>query len=639
MPRFQGATYFTMKGGLNTEASPLNIPASDATSIENVDIDIDGSITRRRAIDFIGASSDGVLYQDSPITDYDGDIEVPSFKQFNPINSNGTIAKHVVMHLGDEFRFYGYSSPEELKEIESPQQVIATGFDTDQSLYSTIFLPERQNLFVVNNKHPYGYFAFDNTTNAFSWNRLTPQYRDNSDGATSVKTNILSGNNGFSCGCMSGSRSWLSGANGKPNTVYFSQTMVDDSAYEKFYQEADPFDVSDNLLVDTDGGSIQITGAEKILSIAPLGSGVIVFAVNGVWSIAGQDGFRPTSYSINKISDVGLIGADGWCAVEQQLVFFSRSDVHTILLGTSIDTPEVKPIGNKIVNFYNSIPLYNLESGKAIYSPDKKKVYFFTNFTEYDWQTSSNPYNASTASKDVLVFDVRLAAWSKYTLGEDSALDKVSIADAAVLDGGRIKSVNVTDGGVLVTDGGVGVTAQSSTTSNASLVTNLILMKKTGTTWKVSFGAMDSDGLTDFSQSDDGDSVDNPSHITMAHQLFKDVGHKKFAPYLIPLFKRIESGTLVAGVDITQGSCMYRIDWNWSTNANSTKFGELRQAYFPYKYTTARFDGGDQGTAIVSSKLKVRGRGDVLRIHFESEDDKDFKLYGWQLMIHAKKGI
>ena len=438
---------------------------------------------------------------------------------------------------------------------------------------------------------------------------------------------------------MSGSRVWASGALGKPNTIFFSQTIVNGDEHGKMYQVADPFSSTDNALVDTDGGSIQLTGAEKILSIAPLGSGVIVFANNGIWSIAGQDGFRPTSYSINKISDVGIIGEDCWCAVEQQLVFFGNSNVYTILLGTSIDTPEVKPIGDKIVNFYTSIPLYNLSAGKAVYNTDKKKLYFFTNFDKQDWHKTMNPNNVSTMSRDVLVLDVRLAAWTKYTIGEDLTGAKASLSDVVVMDGGHVVADSVVSGGIVVTAGGVTVTTQSLTETNASFVVNTIIMKQTGTTWKVAFGDMSVKGLTDFSLSNDMDAVDNPSHITMAHQLFKDIGHKKFAPYVIPVFKRVETGVLADGVDVTPGSCNYRVDWNWSINNSSSKFGELRQAYYPYKYTSGRFGGGDQGSDTVTSKLKVRGRGDVFRIHFESDGDKDFKLYGWQFMIHAKKGI
>jgi len=122
MPRFEGATYFDLKGGLNTESSPLNIPPTDAVSVENIDINIDGSIQRRRAIDFLGAASSGTMYKTSGIADYtaiSGGVlraEVPSFAQFNPLSSTGLLARHAVVHFGQDFLFYDYASPEDFKK-------------------------------------------------------------------------------------------------------------------------------------------------------------------------------------------------------------------------------------------------------------------------------------------------------------------------------------------------------------------------------------------------------------------------------------------------------------------------------------------------------------------------------------------
>lgn len=642
MPQFKGATYFNLKGGLNTEASPLNIPPTDATSIENIDINIDGSIQRRKAFDFVGESALGNLYRNSNITDYTtiegGTLksEVPSMSQFNPVDVNNKVVKHVVAHIGQEFLVYDYNDPSLLREIDSPKSTIdSTSYSSKQALHHTIFLQNAQRMYTVNKEHPLGYIEYTSSTDSFAFTRGDVQHRvDN--GITAPTTNVLSDDSGWACGCLASSRLFLAGANNYPNTLFFSQTIVDGSEYVKMYQAADPYDALDNLLVDTDGGSIKITGAEKILAVAPLGSGVIVFANNGVWSIAGQDSFRPTSYSINKISDSGIIGSNSWAAVEQQLIYFGRSDVYTILLGTSIDTPEVQPIGNKIVKFYNELPLYNKQSSKAVYEPTKKKLYFFCNFNTYEWVTDYNPYNQMSLVRSALVFDVRLAAWSTYKLADNEDADLVSISDAIILDGGDIDIEAVTDSGVTVTDSDLTVTTQSITATNKNTILQTLFTKKDGNTWKVSIGRLKTSGLTDFETSTT-DAEDNQSHITVANQLFNDVAHRKFAPYIIPLFERVESNLYdSSGIDITPGSCMYRVDWNWSIGSSNSKFGTLRQAYFPYRFTTSHYDGADPGIQIVSSRLKIRGRGEVFKLHFESEGSKDFKLYGWQLMLHAK---
>ena len=652
MPRFQGATYFTMKGGLNTEASPLNIPPSDATEAVNIDINIDGSFERRRGMTLF---SDPL---DPPISNYGDTVDLPTAIQFNPSDNFGNIRKHFVIQFHNDFYIYDYDSPETLKELGLPKQTITAtltlpGEPTDLVSYPDIyksktrFLIDQNKLFILNNNIKLSYIEYIADEDLFTFTNVDVEYRKlNIIDKTSEITSIPGSLFGWNTGCLAGSRLWLSGVRGQPNTVYFSQTIVEGTNYERMYQEADPYDALDNVLVDTDGGSIQLTGAEKIVGIAPLGAGVIIFASNGIWSIGGQDGFRPTNYSINKISDVGLIGVDAWCAVEQQLVFFGQTNIYTVLLGTSIDTPEVQVIGDKIVSFYTSIPLYNRQNGKVIYSPDLKKLYFFTNFDKQSWHRKSLE---GSHYRHALVLDVRLAAWTKYKLSDDTEGDKLGIADALIINNGIPSIEDVTDNSDFVFDDGIVITSQRQEDINDSLNTDLHYIKRWYVTplppsttiqtyFQVQLGELRGDGCIDF-QNDLLYEEDNKSYITIAHQTFNDIAHRKFAPYIIPIFKRMESDIVVDGVDSTPGGCFYRVDWDWSINNNSKKYGELRQAYFPYRFTKSRFDGVDPGITIITSRLKIRGRGEVFRLHFESEDGKDFKMYGWQLMLHAKGRI
>lgn len=643
MPRFKGATYFNLKGGINTEASPLNIPPTDAIDAVNIDINIDGSILRRRAFDFLGESDSGNLYITSNISNYklDGTIyraEVPSFAEFNPTTTDGTLARHFVTHIGNQFKVYDYSSPNLLKNLDDPKYTLPSVHSTKQAMFHTSMLQDGQRVYVINRYHPIGFIQYTNTTDSFSWQRGDVQQRvDNGVDAAPI-TDVIDGDTGFTTGVFANSRLWVANCEDYPNTVFYSQIVVNGDEYYKMYQEADPYDATDNAIVATDGGSIQLTGAERILALAQLGNGILVFANNGVWYIGGSNGFNPLNYSINKISDSGIAGTTCWCAVEQQLVYFGENDIYTILQGTAIETPEVQAIGNKIVTLYNDIPIYNKEAGVAVYEPNTKKIYFFTNFEAYDWQRTMRFADNHSVLRDALVFDVRLAAWAKYSLSDDEDGDKVAIGYAGVFSGGRITDDIVTNNaGATVTNSTLEtVTIQSRTVSQASKVLLVLLQKKNGTTWDIGIGELTSDGLIDFETST-ADSESNKGYMTGSYQIFNDVAHRKFTGYLIPLFKRIESGVLDgSGIDITPGGCKYRVDYNWAVNSNSPSYGTLKDAYKPYKYITSRFDGADPGDEIVSSRLKLRGSGSSFKIYFESDGDKDFQLYGWQVMLNTK---
>ena len=652
MSRFQGATYFDMKGGLNTESSPFNIPPSDAIDISNIDINIDGSIERRRGVDVISTELE------SHITNYATNVDLPTMVQFNPTDDNGNLRKHVVIQLGNRFYIYDYSSPDTLTNLDTPKQVIIASYtdpftedpDFFPDIYKTktIFIADQNKLFIINRFMALSYIYYKPDEDEFELVNKPAMFRELGETSSELKP-IANPSKGWPAGCLAVSRLWLAGIDTQPNTLYFSQTIIEGKHHEKMYQEADPFNPLDNILVDTDGGSITITGAEEILAVAPFAAGIIVFANNGVWSIGGQNGFRPTAYNINKISDEGIVGREGWAAVDTHLVYFGQTEIYIIAPGENIDTPRVQTIGEKVVSFYNNIPRYNRKNGKAIYLPDIKKLYFLTNFKAYEWHTHS-PYGVHY--RDALVLDVRLNAWTKFSLSDEPLNDgvsqpKLSIADIVMFDNGITDIRPVTDGNDFVFDSSQQVTSQDPAATGVSFVPYILFINKYEITqipdpwirYQVYLGELRSSGVVDFPSKIDF-TENNPSYITIAHQVFGDVAHKKFLPYLIPLFKRMESGIVDEnGVDITPGGCKYRVDWDWATGASNKKFGQLYDAYKPYKWTTSMYDGVDPDIEIVSSKLKVRGRGDVFRLHFESDGTKDFKLYGWQLLLAAKRGV
>lgn len=632
MAKFQGATYFTVKGGLNTETNPLSMSPSDATDLANVDINIDGSVQRRKAYNLI-SPFEGINPWVNGSVSYGNVGDSVEMAQFSPVGTDGLQTRYVAYSFSNKARFIKADSALDLADPSTYEFETTLG---DYSYkYNTHILTDGNRAYITNRDTVTKFILCDD--GVFSEDTTVIQERIDDDVAeTSTLTDIT--DKGFSAACMSNSRLWVANCAGKPNTLWYSQTIINGDEWSKMYQVADPYDETDNLIVDTDGGSIKISGANQILALAPLGSGVIVLADNGVWSITGQDGFRATNYSINKISSSGIVGSKAWATVEQQLVYFGSTDIHTVLLGTAIDTPEVQGIGNKILSFYNSIPIYQKKASKVIYDPVDKKLYFFCDLTGKSFYSAMNPYDSRMMSRDALVMDVRLASWTKYTLAEDSDGDMLNIATAAVMDIGKDSEEAVTDGGVVVTDDADPVTSAAISESRATTAPYFIFIKKDSTYgWKIAFGKFDDNTKQDFSLSED-DVETNTSFITIAPQVFKDVGHRKFAHYLIPIFERVESGVLDEdGVDITPGGCNYRINWNWSTNNKSTKFGELRAAYLPYRWTIGMFDGDDQGIGIVTSRIKMRGSGNVYQIHFESDGDKDFKLYGWQIMVSGKE--
>jgi hypothetical protein len=443
----------------------------------------------------------------------------------------------------------------------------------------------------------------------------------------------------FTAATTSKGRLWLAGLEKTPNTVYYSQTVDAPRKYGRFYQHADPYSDTDTEVVDSDGGTIIIGNAERILALQDFDNGTAVLASNGIWFIYGQDTFRPNNFIVDKISDDGLIGSDAFTMVDDKLVYFGKSKIWEILPRKVTDNkPSVAPISTKINTFYNSLSEDNRAAGKAVYNQATNKLFYALTIAPSDIQSTRNRNNQSTDTRDALIYDDILKAWTMASIVADSTGSKVTLGDIGILSKGRALSDTVVDNldNVVVDESDETVVAQD-ITSMSQITTVFLYIKKNGDNCDFSFGQFSGDSYEDFSLN----SVDTesfPAYIDMAHNLYNDVIHKKQFPYVMTIFERLESGVLDdSGEDVTQGSCKMRVDWNWSTNTSSSKFGELRQVYFPYKFTTSHFDGVDPGLELVTSKHKIRGRGNTMRLHFEKDDNKGFKLLGWQLLVKAKR--
>jgi len=90
------------------------------------------------------------------------------------------------------------------------------------------------------------------------------------------------------------------------NYIFFSQVTQSSKNITRCYQEADPTSDSISDIIDTDGGTIQIPEAGRIVKLVPVKSSLLVLAENGVWEIFGDtQGFVATSFQISRLSSNG----------------------------------------------------------------------------------------------------------------------------------------------------------------------------------------------------------------------------------------------------------------------------------------------------------------------------------------------
>jgi hypothetical protein len=466
-----------------------------------------------------------------------------------------------------------------------------------------------------------------------------PNYRSNIKGLGAFDTE--SNPRGFSCGTFASGRLWLSGAPGEPNTVYFSQSIEGDLNYSRFYQWADPNNPDDPDVVETDGGTIKITGAEEVVGIADYRGGVLVLATNGVWYVTGSDGyFKATTYSIQKITDTGCTGRAAWKFVDDNVIYAGLSGVYAVQLDDVSMTPTVIPLSDKIKSFWTSIPRHQREACELTYNEDTFQLVIGLNFETPAWWSSVNLFNQSTIMRSFLIFDVKLKAWYKYQMAEDTTGYKLSPAALVPLTVNLTDTELVTVADEVVTANGEDVEIATTNDPQQTIIGVIAIQRQQDDTiiWS----------LCNFAGSETSDFAGHASYkeeydglIRSVPQPFGDIGHRKQIAYLHTAFDRVETGfDLLTRTYTNPGGCYYRILWDFAEEDSArTKYSAAYQAYKPNRYNVVNEDGEVVGISVVRNKHRIRGSGRAVSLQFETEDDRDFHLLGWQIDVYATEKV
>ena len=79
-------------------------------------------------------------------------------------------------------------------------------------------------------------------------------------------------------------------------------------------------------------------------------------------------------------------------------------------------------------------------------------------------------------------------------------------------------------------------------------------------------------------------------------------------------------------------SCIVQAKWDYATVSDSNKFSSEFQAYkllTPYKILDPNGNLMGYSRSVITSKNKIRGRGNALSLNFRSEPGKSMTIYGW----------
>lgn len=487
-------------------------------------------------------------------------------------------------------------------------------------------------------KNSSGNFSLSEWEKLFSGNTLIANghfivdlYEKDRAGISGFSVNNVVENARFSTVETYAERVWYSGMRNSTgdngNKVFFSQIL--EFGFEKvgeLFQVNDPTSEVLSDLLDTDGGYVTIPGAHDIRKLHQFGADLYIMAANGVWRISGVDDvFRASEYSVQKLSEDGIVDVGSFVSASGRPYWWSNNGIHTLGVletgGIGVQNLSIQ----SIQSFWEDISPSNRAKVRGIYDKNRRRVLWM--YPE-EGETIENKRNR------FLFFDENLGAFIPWAIADqDTETDYVvdAVFNSGVTAGEVTFNVVDTSGDPVVDSSGnqVVVTRTGQTLASSS-ITFLVV---DGTTNSYTFATATNTDFVDW-----GD-ANYTSYAEGAFNFLGDAEQRKTAPYITVYLKTTETGWEVDGdgyATVRPSGCTVTCFWDFKTNP-SFKPQEAYRRKYPVAVDVADLTNYDYPASLVVSRIKMRGRGRVMKLRFESVDGKDFHLIGYHV-IAARSG-
>ena len=407
--------------------------------------------------------------------------------------------------------------------------------------------------------------------------------------------------------------------------VLFSRLVQGTSDVLKCYQEGDPTSSETPDLVDTDGGFLRIDGAYNIKKLINVGDALMVVAENGLWTVTGGSGygFKATDYLVSKITEHGSISPGSVVVLDNTLMYWSDDGIYHAVKNQYGDWEAQNLTTSTIQKLYDAIPYVDKTRCEGSYDGYTRQVRWLYH----------NYYGAIEAPRE-LVLDVGLGAFypSKISTISSEFPRVVSTVKVPPFQSTITNTRVVSNSGDIVKaiDGsGVAVREEIELSSLSETYYITLTGEFDGKAF-YSFGLYKDEGFVDW-RSYNTLGVDAEAYLVTGWTGMGDFQRQKQISYLTVYSSKTETGFTVDYVPVNASSIKIRSQWNWTNSATSGKWGEEFEAYRHKRlWTPANSSSGfDDGDAVVVTKNKLRGRGRVLSLKFNSSPGKDFHLLGW----------
>lgn len=416
--------------------------------------------------------------------------------------------------------------------------------------------------------------------------------------------------------------------------VYYSQIVESDKQIGKCYQTNDPTAEHQSDLLDTDGGVVRILDLGDVVCFFVMKEQLLIFANNGIWAISGSTGtgFKATDYSVTRISSIGALSKTSLVDAEGIPFWWNLDGIYTIRFDPASGSVEVTSLTKTTIQtFYNEdIKQENKRYAMGAYNPVTKVlawVYRSETFIQEDDGVFSVNIEDAYRYDRVILLDLYAQAFYTWSIG--SAFTRMRGIFTIDSVGTTINSEDVWDENIVTV------------TNNAldDVFVNIVITADLPARFKflvdgavsgISFAEPNNTDYRDFADADpllEGE--DFTSYVITGYKVHAE-GNKDFNTNWITVFT---DGNFDPDEPFssTTHSLLVQGRWDFSRSGGSGKWTTQQQCY---PYTTTRVS-----RQINRKKLKLRGKGPALQLHFTSMPSQPFQLVGWSTFETAEQGV
>lgn len=383
------------------------------------------------------------------------------------------------------------------------------------------------------------------------------------------------------------------------------------------YQQNDPVSEYFSDLLETDGGVIHIPDAYNIRRLYTHNQYLYVFADNGVWVISGPDNrFSPTSYYISKVSNVGIYSANSFVTAEGVPFWWSKYGIHTFSYDDTSGFPIEQNLSiSTIQSFWNDIDTNAKTFVSAAYDRVNKQIF---------WMYPDNGETLLNKKNNILILDIPLQAFYPWRVSTDSSYP----VGLFFFDAYANETFQDT-----VTDDALDIVTDDALADVYVITSNLI--RDSSTQLGVLTYSAGKLTVATFSSKTFLDWTTEPydCYVECGYDFSGDMLLKKTAPYVTVYCRSTEEGFGPGPTytPINPSGLFLEAYWDFKD------FPSSKQQVYLVKPTPvvnpSNLSDNDQNKSVVTSRLKVRGKGRSMRLKFVAEEGKNFILLGYSVLV------